>query len=319
MVHNPALCSKKAPRHIFGPVPSRRLGRSLGVDLVPFKTCPYDCIYCQLGRTTTLTVERREWSPLDEIVEELKDKLASRPDYITLSGSGEPTLYSGVGELIGRIRSMTDIPVAVLTNGSLLWQEDVREQLMEAHLVIPSLDAGDQGMFSTVNRPHSSITFDLMVDGLAAFRDCYLGQYWLEVFILSSHTAVQAEAEKIAACAGRIRPDLVQLNTVTRPPAEDFAAGVDRTRLEEIASLFTPPAEVIADFRGVHGSAEFTATRDTVLELLCRRPCTLEDIAGGLGIHRNEAAKYAEDLLEARLIEQVRLKGKDCFRACAER
>ena len=171
-------------------------------------------------------------------------------------------------------------------------------------------------MFSAVNRPHSSITFDLMVDGLAAFRDCYLGQYWLEVFILSSHTAVQAEAEKLASCAGRIRPDLVQLNTVTRPPAEDFAIGVGRDRLEEIASLFTTPAEGIVDFRDVHGSAEFSATRDTVLDLLCRRPCTLEDIAGGLGIHRNEAAKYVEDLLGRRLIEQVHMKGKTCFRAC---
>jgi len=316
MVYNPAHRSKKAPGHIFGPVPSRRLGRSLGVDLVPFKTCTYDCIYCQLGRTTNLTVDRQEWFPLDEIVEELKGKLASQPDYITLSGSGEPTLYSRVGELIGRIRSMTNIPVAVLTNGSLLWHKDVREQLMEAHLVIPSLDAGDQGMFSAVNRPHSCITFDLMVDGLAAFRDCFLGQYWLEVFILSGQTAVQSEAEKLASCAGRIRPDLVQLNTVTRPPAEDFAIGVGRDRMEEIASLFTTPAEGIADFRDVHGSAEFSATRDTVLDLLSRRPCTLEDIAGGLGIHRNEAAKYVEELLGNKLIEQVRQKGKTCFRAC---
>src|SRR5690554_6136981 len=112
--------------HIFGPVPSRRLGRSLGVDLVPFKTCSYDCIYCQLGRTTSKTIERREWLVLDEVLEELKDKLATKPDYITLSGSGEPTLYSRLDELIDGIRSMTDIPIAALTNGSLLWQKDVR-------------------------------------------------------------------------------------------------------------------------------------------------------------------------------------------------
>ncbi len=315
MANNPISGKAKAPRHIFGPVPSRRLGRSLGVDLVPFKTCTYDCIYCQLGRTTNLTVERQEWFGLDTIMEELKGKLASRPDYITLSGSGEPTLYSRLGELIERIRSLTDIPVAVLTNGSLLWQLPVREQLREAHLVIPSLDAGDQRLFSSVNRPHNSITFDLMVDGLAAFRDEYHGQYWLEVFILSGHTAAQAEAEKLAACAAVIRPDRVQLNTVTRPPAEDFAAPVDRPRLEEIATLFTPTAEVIADFRGIHGAAEFSATRDTVLDLLRRRPCTLEDIALGLGIHLNEAAKYVEDLLDKRLIERVELKGKACFRA----
>lgn len=302
-------------RNIFGPVPSRRLGRSLGVDLVPYKTCTYDCIYCQLGRTTNLTVDRREWFPLDDIIEELKGKLASRPDWITLSGSGEPTLYSRVGELIERIRSITAIPVAVLTNGSLLWQEDVRRELMDAHLLIPSLDAGDQGMFGTVNRPHPSIGFDLMVDGLAAFRDEYRGQYWLEVFILSGHTSVRAAAGKTAACAAKIRPDRIQLNTVTRPPAEDSAAGVDRDRLERLCALFTPQAEVIADYRGVHGAAEFSATRDTVLDLLRRRPCTLEDIVGGLGIHLNEAIKYVEDLVDKKLIDRVRLKGKTCFRA----
>ena len=311
--------SGKAFRHIFGPVPSRRLGRSLGVDLVPFKTCTYDCIYCQLGRTTNLTVERREWCPLEEIIGELECKLVSRPDYITLSGSGEPTLYSRIGELIGRIRSMTDIPVAVLTNGSLLWQEDVRVQLREAHLVIPSLDAGNAGMFRAVNRPHPSITFELMLDGLAAFRKCFSGQYHLEVFILSGHTAMRAEAEMIARQAALIGPDRVQINTVTRPPAEDFAAGVDHARLEENVSLFSPPAELIADFRKVNGRDEFSATAETVFELLSRRPCSAEDISGGLAIHLNEAVKYLEDLMNKGLIEQVRLMAKAAALALIER
>ena len=153
--------------HVFGPVPSRRLGRSLGVDLVPFKTCTYDCVYCQLGRTTNKTMERREWVPLDEVLAELKAKLHCRPDYITLSGSGEPTLYSRMGELIERVQSMTDTPVAVLTNGSLLWQSEVRAQVMAADLVIPSLDAGNAPMFSAVNRPHETIAFERMIDGLA--------------------------------------------------------------------------------------------------------------------------------------------------------
>ena len=303
-------------RHIFGPVPSRRLGRSLGVDLVPYKTCTYDCIYCQLGRTTNLTVDRQEWFPLDEIIDELKDKLATRPDWITMSGSGEPTLYSRLGELIARIHSITDVPVAVLTNGSLLWHEDVQREIMDANLVIPSLDAGDQSMFTAVNRPHPSISFDFMVDGLATFRDRYRGQYWLEVFILGGHTAVRAETGKITSCVRRrIRPDRIQLNTVTRPPAEDYAAPVDRYLLKELSELFTPRAAVIADFQGVHGAPEFSTTRDTVLDLLRRRPCTLQDIAGGLGIHRNEAVKYVEDLLGKVLIDRVNLKGTTCFRA----
>jgi wyosine [tRNA(Phe)-imidazoG37] synthetase (radical SAM superfamily) len=282
--------------HIFGPVPSRRLGRSLGVDLVPFKTCTYDCIYCQLGRTTNKTIERRECVPLNDVLAELKERLATKPDYITLSGSGEPTLYSRLNEMIAGIRSMTDIPVAVLTNGSLLWQEEVRRQLMDAHLVIPSLDAGHSGMFQAVNRPHESISFDRMLEGLIAFREEYYGEYWLEVFLLAGHTAIDSEISKIAECVGRIKPDRVQLNTATRPTAEDYAAMVDRRRMVELAGRFDPPAEVIADFRGVHAQSDFTAGRDSVLNMIQRRPCSLEDIADGLGMHRNEVIKYVEEL-----------------------
>jgi len=282
--------------HIFGPVPSRRLGRSLGVDLVPFKTCSYDCIYCQLGRTTNKTVERREWVPLNDVLEELKDKLATTPDYITLSGSGEPTLYSRLDELIAGIRAMTDIPVAMLTNGSLLWQEEVRRQLMDAHLVIPSLDAGHNSMFQAVNRPHESISFDRMLEGLIDFREEYYGEYWLEVFLLAGHTAVESEVSRITECVRRIKPDRVQLNTATRPTAEDYAVMVDRRRMGDLAALFDPPAEVIADYRGVHAQSDFKAGRESVREMIQRRPCSLDDIASGLNMHRNEAIKYIEEL-----------------------
>ena len=298
---------------IFGPVPSRRLGRSLGVDLVPFKTCSYDCIYCQLGRTTNKTVERREWVPLNDVLEELKGKLASKPDYITLSGSGEPTLYSKLGELIAGIRAMTDIPVAVLTNGSLLWQETVRRQLMDAHLVIPSLDAGHASMFQAVNRPHESISFDRMLDGLIDFRQEYYGDYWLEVFLLAGHTAVDSELGKIAECVRRIKPDRVQLNTATRPTAEDYAVMVDRKRLGDLAARFDPPAEVIADYRGVHAQGEFQAGRESVLEMIQRRPCSLDDIANGLNMHRNTVGKYIEELDASGLLQTRYSAGKTFY------
>lgn len=296
--------------HIFGPVPSRRLGRSLGVDLVPFKTCSYDCIYCQLGRTTNKTVERREWVPLADIMAELKEKLASKPDYITLSGSGEPTLYSRLDELIAGIRSMTNIPIAVLTNGSLLWQDEVRRQLMGAHLVIPSLDAGDSGMFQAVNRPHESISFERMLEGLIAFRGEFSGDYWLEVFLLAGHTAVESEVRKIVDCVARVKPDLVQLNTATRPTAEKSAVMVDRNRMGELAMQFDPPAEVIADYRGVHAQSDFKAGRNNVLEMILRRPCSLEDIADGLDMHRNEAIKYIEELEASGQLEKQPVGGK---------
>jgi len=287
---------------VFGPVPSRRLGRSLGVDLVPFKTCSYDCIYCQLGRTTLKTTERKEWVPLDQVLKQVQAKLASQPDYITLSGSGEPTLFSRIGELIGRIKDMTDIPVAVLTNGSLLWQKALRDDLQQADIVIPSLDAGNERIFQYVNRPAPELSFEQMVGGLATFRQEYKGQYWLEVFVLGGVTDVEAEAEALAASVRRVGPDRVQLNTVTRPPAEEFAYPVSADQLAGLASEIGLHAEVIADYRHVHQQPAFAARGEDVLGLLRRRPCTMEDIASGLGMHRNECVKYVEQFLaEGRL------------------
>lgn len=301
-------------KHVFGPVPSRRLGRSLGVDLVPFKTCSYDCIYCQLGRTTNKTIERREWVPIDDVLQEIKNKLTSKPDYITLSGSGEPTLSTRLGDLIEGIRAITDTPVAVLTNGSLLWQKTLREELAGAQLIVPSLDAGNARMFTAVNRPHPDISFERMLEGLIALGNEFTGTIWLEVFILGGYTADTAEIEQINACIKQIRPDRVQINTVTRPPAESFAIAVNQTRLQELASLFELKTEVIADFHNVHAQADFAATRDTVLQLLERRPCSLDDIAEGLAIHRNEAVKYVEELLAAKQIEAVKSANRLFYR-----
>ena len=310
-------CQHKSPAHasggvsyVFGPVPSRRLGRSLGVDLVGFKTCTYDCIYCQLGRTTNRTIERRQWVPLDDVLAELEKKLTANPDYITLSGSGEPTLYSRLDELIEGIRSITDTPIAVLTNGSLFGDHAVRAQLMNADLVIPSLDAGHEAMFRAVNRPHDNISFDRMFEGLIEFRREFRGQYWLEVLLLAGRNAIAAEVEKLAYCVRLIKPDRVQLNTVTRPPAEDYAASVQRPRLNELAEMFDPHAEVIADFRGLYKHSEFAAGREGVADLLRRRPCSIEDLADGLGMHRNEVVKYVEELTGRKLLEQLLVDGK---------
>jgi wyosine [tRNA(Phe)-imidazoG37] synthetase (radical SAM superfamily) len=289
--------------YIFGPVPSRRLGRSLGIDLLPFKTCTYDCIYCQLGRTTNKTIKRKEWVATDNVTEQLKENLDSKPDYITLSGSGEPTLFSRLEELIFRIKSITDIPVAVLTNGSLLWLPEIRSSLKLADLVIPSLDAGCNQIFQYVNRPHSDITFSKMLKGLVKFREEYTGKYWLEVFLLAGVTTPEMEINKLKTCINSVCPDKVQINTVTRPPAEAFAEPVPENQLEAIAKLLYKNAEVIADYCGVHKQQEFSARREDVLTLLKRRPCSIEDIAAGLGLHRNEVVKYIEELSSEGKIE----------------
>ena len=186
--------------------------------------------------------------------------------------------------------------MAVLTNGSLLWQDEVRRQLMDAHLVIPSLDAGHASMFHAVNRPHESISFDRMLEGLIDFREEYHGEYWLEVFLLAGHTAVESEVSELTECVRRIKPDRVQLNTATRPTAEDYAVMVDHARMADIAGRFEPPAEIIADYRGVHAQSDFKAGRESVREMIQRRPCSLDDIADGLNMHRNEAIKYIEEL-----------------------
>ena len=289
--------------YIYGPVPSRRLGRSLGVDLVPFKTCTYDCIYCQLGRTTNKTIQRKQWVSIDIIIDQLKAKLNSKPDYITLSGSGEPTLFSQLEELISRIKDITDIPVAVLTNGSLLWLPEVRRALKSADLVIPSLDAGSNQMFQYVNRPHSDITFSRMLEGLLKFRDEYTGQYWLEVFLLAGVTTPETEINKLKTCISSIHPDKVQVNTVTRPPTEDFAERVPEKQLNVLTAQLYENAEVIADYKSVHKQQDFSSRREDVLTLLKRRPCSIEDIAAGLGLHRNEAVKYVEELSSIGRIE----------------
>jgi len=270
---------------------------------VPFKTCTYDCIYCQLGRTTNKTIQRKQWVSIDIVIDQLKAKLNSKPDYITLSGSGEPTLFSQLKELISRIKDITDIPVAVLTNGSLLWLPEVRRALKSADLVVPSLDAGSNQMFQYVNRPHRDITFSRMLEGLLKFRDEYTGQYWLEVFLLSGVTTPETEINKLKTCISSIHPDKVQVNTVTRPPAEDFAERVPEKQLNVLTAQLYENAEVIADYKNVHKQQDFSSRREDVLTLLKRRPCSIEDIAAGLGLHRNEAVKYVEELSSIGRIE----------------
>jgi wyosine [tRNA(Phe)-imidazoG37] synthetase (radical SAM superfamily) len=292
-------------KYTYGPVPSCRLGRSLGIDLVPFKTCTYDCIYCQLGLTTNKTAERAAFVSWEPVLNNIRQKQRGRIDYITLSGSGEPTLCAGLGELIERIKVISSVPIAVLTNGSLLWRADVRKELQQADLVIPSLDAGDESRFQHINRPHVSISFAQMIEGLIAFRREFRGQYWLEVFLLAGYTSIEAEVSKVADWARRIGPDRVHLNTVTRPPSKSFAEPVPRERLARLAGLFEPQADVIADYahdtpQGVTGASE-----NDMLEMLRRRPCSVQDIVSAFGLHSNEVIKSTEDMCRRRLIEPV--------------
>jgi wyosine [tRNA(Phe)-imidazoG37] synthetase (radical SAM superfamily) len=289
------LPATSAKQLVYGPVPSRRLGRSLGVDFVPLKTCTYDCVYCQLGRTTRKTVRRQRWVDPSNVVAQVRARLESEPDIIALAGSGEPTLHAGIGDVIAGIKRLTDVPVAIITNGSLLSRPAVRRGLGDADIVLPSLDAPDEGLFQLINRPHRALRFDDVVGGMIAFRNGYRGQLWLEVMLLAGATGTVAAVERLAEVAARIAPDRIQLNTAVRPPAESFVTAVTHGSLQEFTNLFTPHADVIADTVPADGAR--VAARADIVALLSRRPCTVADIAAGLGIHHGEALKAATALV----------------------
>jgi len=314
--------SEHKKSYVFGPVPSRRLGRSLGLDLVPYKTCSYDCIYCQIGRTTDKTAQRREYMPVDEVLMQVDEHLEKhdKPDVITLSGSGEPTLHSGFGRIISTIKKMTDVPVAVLTNGGLLYDPEVLESLLAADIVIPNLDAGSPQLFEAINRPAAEIDFDAMVDGLASFSRQFEGRLSLEVFLLGGMNAIAGEVRKIASIVKDCGIREVELNTVTRPPSEDFAMSVSRQKMEELAGLFGPAARVIADFQA-RSDVPVTpeVSEEEIIGLLSRRPCTLEDVSGGLNIHRNEALKYLEVLEARKMIKSVKQGDQVYYESIADR
>ena len=309
--------SAASRQHVYGPVSSRRLGRSLGVDLVPFKTCTYDCVYCQLGRTTDLTTGRREYVPVEEILAQLEEKLRTgpTPDYVSLVGSGEPTLHARIGELIAAIKRLTPVPVAVFTNGSLLGERDIQDALMEADLVLPSLDAGDADLFLLVNRPHENIEFDDMVEGLVAFRERFAKPVWLEVMLLAGLTGIRSEIKKIAALTRRIRPDRVQLNTVTRPPCEECAGPLQPESMASFARLVGRGAGVVSGRRPRRSPAPApgVVTDGDILALLTRRPCTARGISEGLGLHIGEVTKRLDILADRGEVAPVRKDGAVFF------
>lgn len=292
-----------AYRYIFGPVPSRRFGRSLGVDLLPYKTCTLDCIFCQLGRTTDKTIERKKYIPVDAVTAELEHWLANndRPDVITLSGSGEPTLHSGFGEVLEFLKPYT-VPSVLLTNGALFYLPEVRRAALMADIVKISLSAHDQNSFSWINRPHPALRFDQAVNGQKDFRAEYSGQLWMEVFLMLGTNDMIRDVKKIAAQIKRIQPDRIQLNTVVRPPAEAFAEAVSMDRLNELCDLFEPTAEIIADDR-IRSLENFQINQDTILSMLRRRPCTIHQIAKVFGMHINEVSKYLGDLMNYQKIK----------------
>ncbi len=298
--------------HIYGPVMSRRLGRSLGVDLVPFKTCTYDCIYCQLGRTTDHRCRPEPFFGVDEIMFELQEAVGrdERIDYISLAGSGEPTLNDFIGELIDRIRSVTRIPLTVLTNGSLLWDPGIRKALAPADIVLPSLDAGCEHIFNRVCRPCKGITFEQVTEGLISFAEEFRGDIWLEIMLLEGINTSLSEVRRMSGFVQQIQPEIVQLNTVVRPPAQKQARAVGPERMRKIAAMLDSRVQVVGVPQAPPDSASFAVDDGQILSFLRRRPTTAEDVASGLDVHRNEIGKRLQALVERGVIITTRRNGR---------
>jgi wyosine [tRNA(Phe)-imidazoG37] synthetase (radical SAM superfamily) len=271
-------------KYVFGPVPSRRLGRSLGVDPVPLKTCNFNCVYCQLGRSRPVINERREYHPAEAILVEVDGALRRhRPgaiDWITFVGSGEPLLHTRLGWMLRQVKARTRIPVAVITNGALLTEREVRQDLAAADAVLPSLDAGNADLFRRINRAHPRLTLDRHVEGLVAFAREYRGKLWPEVMLVRGLNDTEQALREIAACLARIGPDEIHVNLPARPPVEPWVEPPDDEGLMRAIAILeavapvraVPPAGGTCDLDG------FDSAADAVVAVITRHPLAEADL-----------------------------------------
>ncbi|MEO2068581.1 MAG: radical SAM protein [Desulfurobacteriaceae bacterium] len=285
-------------KYVFGPVFSRRLGLSLGVDLVPFKVCSMDCLYCEVGRTTVKTLERREYVPLKDVIEELKLYLSHNPeiDFITFSGYGEPTLFSRLGELVSFLKDNFDYKLALLTNGSLLHQKEVLEDLKKIDLIFPSLDAVSKEVFEKVNRPCKNLSPEVIVEGIKKLVS--LGKkVWIETLFVKGVNDSEREIERIGEVIHEIKPDKWQLNTVVRPPAYNVLP-LSFSELERIKEkVGYPRTEIVVYKTSKESKVQPEKILEEIYEIVVRRPCPIDEIACALGVSEVDVEKEIEKLV----------------------
>ena len=302
-------------QHVFGPVASRRLGYSLGVEVIPSKTCSFSCVYCQVGKTTVHTDKRAPYVPTEEIFQELENAL---PDpelhYVTFSGSGEPTLHSELGKIIAKVKSLTDTPVCVITNSSLVSRKDVQKDLARADVVIPSLDSVIDSTFHRINRPVKGITPEKIINGLIKLRKKFTGQLWLEIMLVKGYNDSMEEVARLKEAVDRIAPDRVDLNTVVRPPLLPEAQAIEEQDMKRIAGLFGDIAHVIGGFDKSGHRAPANDMDNEVYELVRRRGITLADLVEGFNIHKDVAADILSRLTSQGKIKRVNFGGKTYYR-----
>ena len=289
-------------KYIFGPVPSRRLGQSLGIDPLPFKTCNWNCVYCQLGRTIPLINQRREYLPQEEILNELITVLDweqnNHINWITFVGSGEPTLHSGIGWMIRRIKEVTSIPLAVITNGSTLYLPEVREALLPADAVMPSLDAGTPELYKRINRPHGQSTFQRLVSGLESFQQEYQGKFWVEVMLIDGLNDSLEALEKIADLLSIINPDQIHLSQPTRPPAESWVSPPTEEGLLRAQAVLGSTAQTLHPAQGIFDLSQYKSLIDAAAGVLSRHPMREDELLQTLEKWAPEEVKQTLEQLE---------------------
>ncbi|MBW7884817.1 MAG: radical SAM protein [Caldilineaceae bacterium] len=269
-------------QYVYGPIPSRRLGRSLGVDPIPLKTCNWNCVYCQLGRSMPLTNQRQEYVPREAILQEIAAALAHHGpgeiDFISFVGSGEPTLHSGLGWLIRAVKDTTEIPVAVITNGALLYRPEVRGDLLPANVVMPTVSAGSPAIYKRIHRPHPDTTFDRLIDGLCHFRNEYSGQLWIEVMLMRDLNDTELALRDLASVLERIAPDQVHIVVPERPPAEPWVKPPDEEGLLRAAALLGPIARVVHPYVDAVDVFGYATAEEAVLSIVTRHPMSLRQL-----------------------------------------
>jgi len=272
--------------YVFGPVPSRRLGQSLGVDTIPLKTCNWNCVYCQLGRSEPLINERKEYVPREIILAEvgvaLKNHQSGEIDWVTFVGSGEPTLHSGIGWLIRQVKALSDIPVAVITNGSLLYLPEVREELAPADAVLPTLDAGSARLYRQIDRPHPTLTFERLTGGLKAFRQSYRGKLWVELMLVKGLNDDEAALRDLAAVLRDIGPDEVHVLLPDRPPAETWVQPTDEEGLLRAAAILGDIAHMVHPAAGEFDLSGYDNVMDAVIAIITRHPMREDQLESAL-------------------------------------
>jgi len=308
-------------RYVYGPVPSRRLGRSLGVDPIPLKTCNWNCVYCQLGRSTPLTNERREYVPREAILEEIKEALAHHRDdidFISFVGSGEPTLHIGLGWLIRSVKAITSIPVAVITNGALLYRGDVQEDLLPADVVMPTVSAGSAELYRRIHRPHPETTFERLIEGLASFRTRYKGKLWIEVMLIRHLNDDEAALRALAKVLAQIQPDQVHIVLPERPPAEPWVEPADAEGLLRAEAILGPIAQVVHPFTNSIHLHDYATPEEAIVGIVTRHPMSEAQLIQALNRWSPEQVIAALRRLQAAgAVQPVERLGM-CFWAAAD-